>query len=277
MFFIYLPRFESPNTMFKPIVLTLFAFLGITTSAFAQLDLAQEVGIIFGPVSFQSDYGERHDMETNVGNSGFNVGLVHFVNFSANNNRESFFTEHFKVRSELSFSKTNLEHYGAWVEREKQKGLVQHLRAMKGSTTLIGLGSQLEFSFIKVHDFENSVGSFSPYLSLGFQVSYYSAKASSKLGPLGLPETTFAKYITPSDGRAHGFSNENGVVLSVVTGVGVHYKLTTMSDLMFDVRYQGFNSDWVDGLNPNKNIYKENKSNDSQVIFNLGYIYYLEF
>jgi hypothetical protein len=50
-----------------------------------------------------------------------------------------------------------------------------------------------------------------------------------------------------------------------------------MSDLMFDIRYQGFNSDWVDGLNPNKKIYKENKSNDSQVWFNLGYIMYLEF
>jgi hypothetical protein len=277
MFFIYLPRFESPKTMLKPIVLTLFAFLGISTAAVAQSDLAQEVGIIFGPVSFQSDFGERHDMETNVGNSGFGVGLVHFINFSANNNRESFFTEHFKVRSELSFSKTNLEHYGAWVEREKQKGLVQHLRAMKGSTTLVNLGSQLEFSFIKIHDFENSVGSFSPYLSLGFQASYYSTKVGSRLGQLGLPSTTFAKYLTPSDGRPYGFSSENGVVLSVVTGVGVHYKLTEMSDLMFDIRYQGFNSDWVDGLNPNKDVYKENKSNDSQVWFNVGYIMYLEF
>jgi hypothetical protein len=277
MFFIYLPRFESPNTMLKPIVLTLFAFLATTTTMFAQSDLAQEVGIIFGPVSFQSDYGERHNTDTNINNTGFGVGIVHFINFSANNNRESFFTEHFKVRSELSFNKTNLHHFGEWVKKEEQKGVVEHLRAMSGTSTLVNLGSQLEFSFIKIHDYENSVGSFSPYLSLGFQVSYYSAKVGSKLGPLGLPETTFAKYLAPSDGRAHGFSSENGVVLSVVTGVGVHYKLSELSDLMFDIRYQGFNSDWVDGLNPNKDLYKENKSNDSQVWFNVGYIYYLEF
>jgi hypothetical protein len=263
--------------MFKPIALTLFAFLGFATTMSAQSDLAHEVGIIFGPVSFQSDYGERHDMNNNVKNTGFGVGIIHFINFSANNNRESFFTEHFKVRSELSFNKINLHHFGEWVDREKQKGVVRHLRAMNGKTTLVNFGSQLEFSFIKIHDFENSVGSFSPYVSLGFQASYYSTKAESQLGPLGLTETTFPKYLTPSDGRAHGFSNENGVVLSVVTGVGVHYKLTEMSDLMFDIRYQGFNSDWVDGLNPNKKIYKENKSNDSQVWFNLGYIMYLEF
>jgi hypothetical protein len=276
MFFIYLPLFESPKNMLKPIILTLFAFIGITTVSKAQ-GIAQEVGIIFGPVSFQSDYGERNNMDTNVGNTGFGVGIVHFINFSANNNRESFFSEHFKVRSELSFNQTNLEHFGKWVESEERKGLVRHLRAMSGKSTLVNLGSQLEFSPIKIHDFENSVGSFSPYVSLGFQVSYYTTSVTSQLGPLGLPSTTFAKYLIPSDGRQYGFSNENGVVLSITAGVGVHYKLTTMSDLMFDIRYQGFSSDWVDGLNPNKDLFKENKKNDSQVWFNAGYIYYLEF
>ncbi len=50
-----------------------------------------------------------------------------------------------------------------------------------------------------------------------------------------------------------------------------------MNDLIFEIRYQGFNSDWIDGLNTNRDLYKENKSNDSQVWFNLGYSHYLEF
>ena len=77
--------------MLKPIILTIFALLGISTVTVAQTKLAQEVGIIFGPVSFQSDYGERNNMDTNVGNTGFGVGVVHFINFSSNNKRESFF------------------------------------------------------------------------------------------------------------------------------------------------------------------------------------------
>jgi hypothetical protein len=264
--------------MLKPIILTIFAFFGVATISSAQSNLAQEVGIIFGPVSFQSDYGQRHNFDTNVGNTGFGVGIVHFINFSANNNRESFFTEHFKVRSELSFNYTKLEHFGYWLEREKEKGLVKHLQGMHGSSTLINLGAQLEYSpFMKIHDFENTEHALSPYISGGFQVSYYNTKVDSRLGELGLPSTTFPKYLTPSDGRPYGFSSENGVVVSVTAGVGVHYKLTTMSDLMFEVRYQGYSSDWVDGLNPNKDIYKENKTNDSQVWFNAGYIYYLEF
>lgn len=279
MFFIYLPRFESPQNMLKPILITLFAFFGIPTIANAQSSLAQEVGIIFGPVSFQSDYGQRNNFNTNVGNTGFGIGIVHFINFSSNSNRQSFFSEHFKVRSELSFNKTKLEHFGQWVEIEKKKAAaVQYLSSMHGNSTIVNLGTQLEYSpFMKIHDYENTIGSFSPYISLGIQVSYYTAKASSRLGDLGFPETTYPKYLIPSDGRPHGYSNESGTVLSIVTGVGVHYKLNDLSDLMFDIRYQGFNSDWVDGLNPNKNIYKENTSNDSQVWFNVGYIYYLQF
>jgi hypothetical protein len=263
--------------MLKHIFFTLLAFFGISTISTAQTRIAQEVGVIAGPVTFQSDYGQRNNFDTNVGNTGFGVGIVHFINFSAANNRESFFTEHFKFRSELSFNKTDLQHFGRWVNKNSNSIIVQQLRAMSASSTLINIGGQLEFSPIKIHDFENNIGSFSPYASLGFQASYYKTKTVSSLGLIDLPGIVPGKYLTPSDGRPHGFSNEDGIVLSATAGIGVHYKLTDMSDLMFESRFQIFNSDWVDGLNPNKELYKENKSNDWQVWFNFGYIYYLEF
>ncbi|RZJ56221.1 MAG: glutamate dehydrogenase [Flavobacterium sp.] len=262
--------------MFKPIVLTLFALFGFSTTTSAQ-SFAQEVGIIFGPVSFQSDFGERHNFDTNIGNTGFGVGVVHFINFSAANNRDRFFSEHFKVRSELSFNTTSLQNYGEWTEKKPATVAVEQLKAMKGKSTLINVGAQIEFSPMKIHDFENTMGAFSPYVSLGFQVSYYNTKVSSSLGELGDPDVTYPKYLTPSDSHRYGFSSEHGIAVSVTTGLGVHYKLSEMHDLMFEARYQGFSSDWIDGLNPNKDFYKENKSKDSQVWFNVGYIYYLEF
>src|SRR5688572_2592031 len=130
--------------MFKPIILTLFAFIGISTVSNAQ-SFAQEVGIIFGPVTLQSDYGERHDLETNVGNRGIGIGLVHFINFSANNNHETFFSEHVKIRSELSFTNTNLEHFGRWVEKTPPTIGVLRLRAMNGKSNILSLGAQGEF------------------------------------------------------------------------------------------------------------------------------------
>lgn len=272
-----MPRFVSPNFMPKHLLLTLFALFGISTAAVAQSDLAQEIGVFAGPVTLQSDFGQRNNFDTNVGNTGFGIGVVHFINFSANNNHESFFTEHFKVRSELNFSRTDLKHFGRWVDKKPESAIVKQLKGMNASSTLVGLGAQLEFSPIKIHDFENTIGMFSPYGAVGFQVSYYSAKIGSNLGDITLPNITPGKYLTPSDGRPHGFSTEDGVVLSATAAIGVHYKLTTMSDLMFETRFQMYNSDWIDGLNPNKDLYKENKSNDWQVWFNFGYIYYLEF
>lgn len=263
--------------MLKPVIITLFAIFGITTTATAQSNLAQEIGIFAGPVALQSDFGQRNNFDTNVGNTGYGIGIMHFINFSAARNHENFFTEHFKVRSDLSFTRTDLTHFGKWADRKPANLFSKQLKGMSASSTILGLGSQLEFSIIKIHDFENTVGSFSPYVSVGFQVNYYSAKINSNLGDISLPGITPGKYLTPSDGRPHGFSSENGIAASITGGLGVHYKLTKMSDLMFETRFQSFSSDWIDGLNPNKDLYKENKSNDWQVAFNFGYIYYLEF
>ena len=147
---------------------------------------------------------------------------------------------------------------------------------MHGSTAVTNLGVQLEFFPLSIRDFSVTVGSLAPFVSLGGQLSYYNAKASSTLGPLGTSLTTFPKYLTPSEGRLHGYSTESGAVWSVVSSIGTRYKLTPLSDLMIDLRAQYFFSNWVDGLNPNPEKYKENKANDWLVWFNVGYIYYLQ-
>lgn len=49
--------------------------------SFAQLGFSHEVGIITGPVAFKSDFGLRSEFETNAGNTGFGIGLVHYINF----------------------------------------------------------------------------------------------------------------------------------------------------------------------------------------------------
>lgn len=278
VFYIFANDLKAHKLMFKQVALVFFTIFGISATSYSQLNLAHEIGVIFGPVSFQSDYGQRNNFDTNIGNTGFGVGIVHFLNLSSNANRDYYFNEHFKLRSELSLNKVDFKHFGEWVERDPDAIDTQQLKAMSGKTTLLNFGTQVEFfPFMKIHDFENMPGSFNPYISLGIMGSFYNTEASSSLGPLGDPAITYPKYLTPSDGRQYGFSTETGIAVSALIGAGVHYKLNEMNDLMFEVRYQGFASDWVDGLNPNKDLYKENRSNDSQVWFNFGYVYYLEF
>lgn len=264
----------------KSIIIFCLLLLGFSNVARAQYGFSHEIGIIAGPVAFQSDYGERHDLNTNAGNTGFGIGLIHYLNFSykADCNcytPETYFNDHFKLRSELSYNETKLEHFGKWVEGNNSFGK-QQLKAMRGSTAVTNIGMQLEYFPWSIRDFTSTIESWGPFISLGGQFSYYNAKASSTLGPLGTPLTTFPKYLVPSGGRPYGFSTESGSVWSVVTSVGTRYKLSPLQDLMVDLRMQYYFSNWVDGLSPNPDIYKENKANDWLVWFNVGYIYYLQ-
>lgn len=264
----------------KSLIFFCILFFGISNVSQAQYGFSHEIGAIAGPVAFQSDYGERYDLSTNAGNTGYGIGLIHYLNFSyeAECNcytPETYFNDHFKLRSELSYNKTELDHFGQWVEGKPSLGKEQ-LKAMQGSTTVTNIGMQLEFFPWSIRDFTATIQSWGPFISLGGQFSFYNAKASSTMGPLGTPLTTFPKYLVPTDDRPYGFSSESGSVWSIVSSVGTRYKLAPLSDLMVDLRLQYYFSDWVDGLNPNPDLYKENKANDWLVWFNVGYIYYLQ-
>lgn len=260
--------------MTKLKTLALILLIGLPHSSFSQSGVAHEIGIIAGRVEFRSDYGQRGDDKTNLNNQGFGITVFDYMGFSYYDNLNRYFKEHFKIRSELSYSKTNLQHYGEWVEKNSITS--KQLKAMRGSTQLFSLGFQLEYSFKHIHDFEREIGSWAPYISLGPQISYYKATASSTLGEIGNPITTPLKYLIPSDGHPHGYSNEGKAVFSGTLNIGIRYKLTVMSDLILDTRAQYFASDWVDGLNPNKDLFKENKQNDWLTFVGLGYIYYLD-
>lgn len=240
----------------------------------AQYGFSQEIGAIVGPVAFMSDYGQRFNAATNFGNTGFGIGLIHYLNFSykADCNcytPETYFNDHFKVRSELSYSKTNLQHYGEWVAPEKTSLNANQLRAMRGSTSLVNIGMQLEYFPLSIRKFTATEGSWAPYVSLGGQFSFYDPTAYSTMGKLNTPATTPIKYYNAT-------TNEGGTVWSLVTSVGTRYKLAPLSDLLVDLRFQYYFSNWVDGLNPDPDLYPENRANDWQVWLNFGYIYYLQ-
>jgi len=265
----------------KSILFFCLLLFGFSNAANAQFGFSHEIGVIAGPVAFQSDYGVRYDLSTNAGNTGYGIGIIHYLNFSykADCNcytPDTYFNDHFKLRSELSYNKTELKNFGEWVSPNKTGLGADQLRAMRGSTAITNIGMQLEYFPWSIRDFTSRIESWGPFISLGGQFCFYNAKASSTMGPLGTPLTTFPKYLVPSEGRPYGFSTEGGSVWSIVSSVGTRYKLAPLSDLMVDLRFQYYFSDWVDGINQNKALFKENKANDWLVWFNVGYIYYLQ-
>ena len=239
----------------------------------AQFGFSHEVGAFVGTVAFQSDFGVRHDFKTNAGNTGFAVGLVHYMNFAyrAECNcytPETYFNDHFKVRSELSYNSTKLEHFGEWVKKNSVWG--RQLKAMKGEAKVTDIGMQLEYFPLSIREFTSTNGAYAPFIGLGAHYNFFQNNTYSELGPLGTPETTYPSYLPD------GFSSDGGSTWSVVASVGSRYKLTELSDLFMELRWQYYFTDWVDGLKKDPSLYKENKANDWNVWLNFGYIYYLD-
>lgn len=247
-------------------VIFVFGCLNISFSQYRPFDITHELGITAGFVAIQSDYGENKDFKSNTGNTGFNFGLVYFADFSYN--RGGYFSEHFKVKAEISYTKANFQHYGKYVDPGNTSLLSKQLRAMYGSTSIVNLGVELVWFPLDLVSFNYSEGTFSPYISLGGQYNYYTPEVKSDLGPMGNPFTTPVKFMD-------GFTNEAGNTFSFVGSIGTRYKVSKDGDLFFDIRGQQFFSDWIEGLNPDRQVYSENKNNDFLISISVGYIFLL--
>ena len=64
-------------------LLILITFFSLP-SAFAQLELSHEFGVTTGPVTMQTDYGERHHLPSSTATS-FGVAAVHYLSFYGSN------------------------------------------------------------------------------------------------------------------------------------------------------------------------------------------------
>ena len=256
-----------------------FFLIGATQGAYSQIGFSHEVGIVGGPLQLRSDFGERENDKTNFGNSGFGIGVVHYINFSYKPNLNylrayTYFDEHFKIRNEISWNKTNLEHFGKWVDPSKTTEDAKRLRGHKGEANNINIGTELEFYPFEIHAFEVLQHKFAPYVSLGVHYTFFTPKVSTDYE--NPDPNAFGNVLNPSNFYSNwepgSVDASPGNTFSIISSIGIRYKLDKFSDLMLNIRGQYYFNDWVDGLNHQLN---SNKYNDWLVWVNVGYIYYL--
>jgi hypothetical protein len=270
---------------FKLLSLLLFFILS-TSKGFSQIDFTNEIGIVVGPVAFQSDFGEREDFETNSGNTGFGIGVLHFINFNykkdfTSKNLWTFFNDHFKIRNELTYNRTKLNHFGKWVDEFRSGMNTEKLRGHSGLSQNINLGSQLEFFLRSIREFENSSrrgnNLLAPYISLGAQISYSNPSVSTSYGDgnINNPNNFYGPWVqatNPNFNEDSFLFNDSQFVFSLVGSIGTRYKLNPLSDIVIDLKWQFFLDDRVDGLDHNLT---SNKSNDWLLWLNFSYVHYL--
>lgn len=272
--FIQKPQ-KNNDIVLKIKTLTLIVLiLLVSQSVFAQLGFSHEVGIIAGPVAFQSDFGQRHDFSTNKGNTGYGVGLIHYINFAYRADcscytTDKYFNDHFKLRTELSYNKTNLNHFGEWVKDSRTSSAADKLRAHSGVAKNFDVGMQLEYFPLSIRSFQAFGYKFAPFVSLGAHFTSFNPETTTTYGDQSITNTSnfYPWWLSGS------IDPTPGTTWSAVWSVGARYKLSIISDLMIDLRWQYYiNSDYVDGLN---HQLPSNTDNDWLVWFNIGYIYYL--
>lgn len=257
------------TNIFKTLLPGILLFFFGSKAAFAQVGMvAQEIGIVAGPVAYYSDYGLRWNAETNSSNTGIGVGLVYYLNFAYKADcdcyaRYSYFNDHFRVRAELDYHQGDLNHYGEIAKRDTDAG--RQLRGMIGHTKVVEIGAHLEYYPLSIRDFTAFAYPVSPYVSLGFNFVSFDPYTYSTLGPL-------------EDNLFHTFrgavSQDAGSTWSVVAGAGMRYKLNVSSDLVMNMQWRYYHTDLLDGLDHDN---PQNKFNDMIFWLNFGYIYYLNF
>ena len=266
----------------KQLSFVLFFILGISVGH-SQLGFSHEIGVITGPVAFQSDFGVRSDFETNAGNTGIGIGIVHYINFAyrADCNcysTDTFFNDHFKLRNEISWNKTKLNHFGKWVDASRTSEDAERLRRHSGIAQNFDIGTQIEFFPKSIRSFQAFSYSFAPFISLGVHFTAYNPRVETTYGDGNIQNMNnfYQPWVNAADPNTNEdpfLFNENGTTWSMVGSVGTRYKLTVLSDLMIDLRWQYYFNNRIDGLDHNLN---SNKANDWLVWLNFGYIYYLD-
>ena len=247
-----------------------FLFVMISQSSYAQLGISHEIGVLVGPTSFFTDYGERWNVKNNLNNAGYGVGLVHYMNFAYKAEcdcyaRDNFFNDHFKIRTELDYFFTKLEHFGPVAAKNNTSG--ELLRSMHGQTQTFELGAALEYYPFSIKDYTNFGYMFGPFISLGAHYVYYKPYAYSDFGSLDNPKNVFPAF-------RDGMNFEGGDTWAIAGSVGLRYRLNYVSDLAVEARWHYYDTDWLDGLNITA---PQNKFNDFVFWVNVGYIYYLNF
>ena len=226
-----------------------------------------EIGVTAGPAAITTDYGQRGEFRNFYQNLGFGVGLQHYMNFvyTGNNYRTNYFKDFFRVRTEIDYFHTFLDHYGPISYQNNPRG--EMLRAMHGETHVFEFGTQIEWHFTQIREYLIFSTRFSPYITVGAHAVYYMPDAYSDLGPVDNPRVLFPAF-------QDGLNLESGFTYNVLFGGGTRYRLGRNSDLVAEVKRQYYGNDYIEGLDVQG---PQNQSNDWTVWINFGYIHYLNF
>lgn len=245
-----------------------------------------EIGFVVGGAFFSTDYGQRFEIKSSgAANVGFGGGLIYYLTFADYryrwNQRTSYFRDHFRFRTELSYFSAKLNHYGIYVDESQTSAEADKLRAMTGQATTVNLGTQIEYHFVNITDFgsrRNPHLFLSPYISFGMMGVYSDPSLSTTYGDGDWESDStllYEKWAVPGS-----VDINSRIVFSLTASAGTRLKIGEYSDIFIEAKWQYYFSDWIDGINATQPYSDSNRDpnnlfNDWSLFANVGYVFYL--
>lgn len=236
----------------------------------AQSRFSHEAGLNFGIASFQTDMGLSTEFAA-ANQATLAFGISYYLKFFGSQynwrSGSSYFSEHFKLKAELSYmNNTNIGFEGEVGEKMQET-----LDNMKAQVKLYNVGLNLEYYFLELEDYSSfyrSSGSINPFITAGLHYSYSQPD-------ILVNDRSIKDDIEPHEGLIEKWQEgavflEPENIFSATAGAGVRFGLDAL-DFSVEGRYQYYFSDVVEGLNAPDD--PGNKSNDSMVFVNVGVIY----
>lgn len=261
--------------LFLSVILLSFHSIAQSDSESSAKTFYHELSFGAGPVSFRGDYGENEDNETNLNNTGVGFFLMHHLTFTLEGNETKYFNRHFKIRNQIAYHSTKLNHYGQYIDNASGLAFDQ-LDGMSATVNAFEIGTGLDWFLKDIAGYDKSSGTFSPYAGFGIGVIISNPENETSLnGELGAdPSVTFGTFLDrPNDIENNPINNTIESALALNFQAGTKFRLNDKSELFLEARWHFYNSDYIEGLAP---FGDQNQNKDWNFMLALGYSFRID-
>ncbi len=230
----------------------------------------EEYEFNLGYANLQGDMGKPSSYFSGFGSSGIVLGAKFYTYFSdPRDNTRSYLEKHLKYNFDTHFTYIKLVN-------KKGKGLspvyASKINAIKGNLFMGNIGFNVEYHLTDLRFnlfFESKFFThFDLYVSGGAFITLSNVNITSDLGDYTKDQT-----ILPYSYKGY-INNGNMINPGLRYGIGIRYKLNDQIQFSLSNNWSYFNSDYIDGINPNSKLVK-NLHNDWMFRTNIGVIYFL--
>ncbi len=231
-------------------LLTVFIIFLVALSANAQYRTIDAYSFFSGYSFFKTDFGARNDWNTNINNTGVELGGKIFVNlFPYHWQWRGMY--HIKTNFILTYAHGRVEHIGRWTDNKYSPTAVK-LKNMFATPTVIGGGMGFEYSLqdLTFFNFTRLYGIYRFNVTTGVDLMafYYMPNIKSNLGDITdvnvQPNILHSRFV----GKVYP---KSGITFGATFKVTFYYQLTESYHIYLENRTTWFLSDKVDGLDVN--------------------------